>query len=83
MQEAKKLKEEIEKKKERLRQGDFKVKEQNKEKYYFERKLLKTLPKCIELNLIAKEFKKNVTMSVKMLLSDGEEDEEEVELRKR
>jgi hypothetical protein len=35
------------------------------------------------LNLIAKEFKKNVTMSVKMLLSDGEEDEEEVELRKR
>jgi len=33
--------------------------------------------------LIAKEFKKNVMMSVKMLLSDGEEDEEEVELRKR
>ena len=30
MQEAKKLKEEIEKKKERLREGDFKVKEQNK-----------------------------------------------------
>ena len=83
MQEAKKLKEQIEKKKERLREGDFKVKEQNKQKYYFERKLLKTLPKCIELNLIAKEFKKNVMMSVKMLLSDAEEDEEDVELRKR
>lgn len=35
---------------------DFETKnvENNKEKYYFERKLLKTLPKCIELNLIAK-----------------------------
>lgn len=29
-------------------------KERTKEKYYYERKLLKTLPKCIELNLIAK-----------------------------
>ena len=48
--------------------------------------MLKTLPKCIELNLIAKEFKKNVMMSVKMMLSDGDEEEEgeeEVELRKR
>ena len=54
LQEAKKLKEEIEKKKERLREADFNIKDRNKDKYHFERKLLKTLPKCIELNLIAK-----------------------------
>lgn len=46
--------------------------EKTKEKYYFERKLLKTLPKCIEINLIAKEFKKNVSMSVKMMLADDD-----------
>lgn len=58
-------------------------KEKTKEKYYFERKLLKTLPKCIELNLIAKEFKKNVSMSVKMMLANDEEDEEDLEMKKR
>jgi hypothetical protein len=44
--------------------------EKSKEKFTFERSLLKALPKCIELNLIAKEFKKNVAMSVKMMLSN-------------
>jgi kinesin family protein 13 len=39
-----------------------------KEKYYFENKLMKTLPKVIELNLIAKEFKRNISMAVKMML---------------
>ena len=78
MQEAKKLKEQIEKKKERLREGDFKTNQANREKYNFERKLLKTLPKCIELNLIAKQFKKNLQMSVKMMLSDGDEDDEDL-----
>jgi hypothetical protein len=29
---------------------------------------MKTLPKVIELNLIAKEFKRNISMSVKMML---------------
>jgi hypothetical protein len=33
------------------------------------------LPKCIELNLIAKEFKKNLSLAVKMMLSDGDEDD--------
>jgi hypothetical protein len=37
-----------------MREFEVKATENNKEKYYFERKLLKTLPKCIELNLIAK-----------------------------
>lgn len=77
-EQALKLKEEIEKKKEKLRDNEFKVKENNKQKYYFERKLLKTLPKCIEINLIAKEFKKNVAMSVKMMLSDTEDDDQEI-----
>lgn len=57
-----------------MRVSDFKVKENNRDKYHFEKKLLKTLPKCIELNLIAKEFKKNVMMSVKMILSNGDDD---------
>lgn len=85
VQEAKRLKEEIEKKKERLLEGNFETREQHKEKYYFERKLLKTLPKCIELNLIAKEFKKHIIMSVKMMLShpDEEEDANDIELHKR
>jgi len=30
-----------------MRDFEFKNKENTKEKYYFERKLLKTLPKCI------------------------------------
>ena len=44
---------------------------------------MKTLPKCIELNLIAKEFKKNVSMSVKMMLADDDYDEEDLEMKKR
>lgn len=48
--------------------------------------MLKTLPQCIELNLIAKEFKRNISMSVKMLLSDQREDEQnedDLDLKKR
>lgn len=82
-EQAAKLQEEIQKKKEKLRDNEFKFKENNKEKYYFERKLLKTLPKCIEINLIAKEFKKNISMNVKMLLSDAEDDDTDIEIRKR
>ncbi len=59
---------EIESKKRKLIDSETQQKEKTKEKYYFEKKLLKTLPKCIELNLIAKEFKKNISMSVKMML---------------
>lgn len=58
-------------------------KEKSKEKYNFERSLLKTLPKCIELNLIAKEFKKNVSMSVKMMLANEEDEEDDLEMKKR
>jgi len=37
-----------------MKDSESQQKEKTKEKYYLERKLLKTLPKCIELNLIAK-----------------------------
>ena len=74
-----------EKGKKNLQARESQQKERIKEKYYFEKKLLKTLPKCIELNLIAKEFKRNITMSVKMLLpNDREEDEEQdIDLKRR
>ena len=48
------LKEEIEKKKRTMRDFEFQTKKSHKETHLFERKLLKALPKCIELNLIAK-----------------------------
>lgn len=43
------------------------------------------MPKCIELNLIAKEFKRNISMSVKMLLPNEKDDEEEqdIDLKRR
>lgn len=44
---------------------------------------MKTLPKCIELNLIAKEFKRNISMSVKMLLPNSEGEEEDIDMKKR
>jgi hypothetical protein len=66
-----------------MKDSETQQQEKTKEKYYFERKLLKTLPKCIELNLIAKEFKKNVSMSVKMMLADDDYDDEDLEMKKR
>lgn len=45
--------------------------------------MLKTLPKCIELNLIAKEFKRNISMSVKMMLMDSEGEDGEIDMKKR
>jgi len=65
---------EIESRKQKMIDSQTQQKEKTKEKYYFERKLLKTLPKCIELNLIAKEFKKNISMSVKMMLANEDDD---------
>ena len=47
---------------------------------------MKTLPKCIELNLIAKEFKRNISMSVKMLLPNEDDvggNEDDIDLKKR
>ena len=63
---------EIEKNKRKIKDSENQQQEHSKQKYYYERKLLKTLPKCIELNLIAKEFKKNVSMSVKMMMADDD-----------
>ena len=74
---------EIESKKRNLKDNENQQKEKTKEKYFFERKLLKTLPKCIQLNLIAKQFKKNVSMSVKMMLADDDYDDEDLEMKKR
>ena len=84
-EEEKKLIMEIEKDKKKIQDRETQQKERIKEKYYFEKKLLKTLPKCIELNLIAKEFKRNISMSVKMLLPNEKEDDEEqdIDLRRR
>lgn len=35
---------------------------------------MKTLPKVIELNLIAKEFKRNISLSAKMMLFNQDSD---------
>jgi hypothetical protein len=74
-EEAERLKREIEKDKKKIKESQDLKTERIKEKYYFEKKLLKTLPQCIELNLIAKEFKRNINMSVKMLMYSSEPDE--------
>ena len=70
-----------------MRNFEITAKKTHKEAHFFERKLLKALPKCIELNLIAKEFHKNVALAVKMVLSDyeveDEEEEGELDMKKR
>lgn len=76
-EEAERLKREIEKDKKKIKESQDLKTERIKEKYYFEKKLLKTLPQCIELNLIAKEFKRNINMSVKMLMYSSEPDEQD------
>lgn len=50
-----------------------------KEKYLFEKKMLKVLPICNEINLIAKEFRRNITMVVKMLMSNQDPDDDDEE----
>lgn len=54
----------------------------NKQKYFSEKKLLSVVPNCSEINLIAKEFKRNITMAVKIFMfSEENEDEDEQETR--
>lgn len=83
-EEAEKLRREIEKDKKKMKEKESQKSERTKEKFYFEKKLLKALPKCIEINLIAKEFKRNISIFAKMLMhSTDPEDEDDLEMKKR
>lgn len=77
------LEKEIENEKKRIKDEENQRKNKVKEKYYFENKLMKTLPKVIELNLIAKEFKRNISMAVKMMLfnQDSETQAEKMNIK--
>lgn len=49
----------------------------NQKKYFSEKKLLSVVPNCSEINLIAKEFKRNIAMAVKIFMFNEETEEED------
>jgi len=67
--EADKMQRELEREKQRklLWDEESLKKYKIKEKHYLELKLTKYLPKVLEVNLIAKELKRNVSLSVKLV----------------
>jgi kinesin family protein 13 len=67
-QELEKMRLDIEKERQKIKDAEQAQKSKMNEKNYFEHKLTKYIPKVIEVNLIAKEFKRNVSMAVKLFL---------------
>lgn len=66
--EAEKVRKELEREREKkkIQEDENQKKNKIKEKNFLEHKLSKYLPKILEVNLIAKELKRNITMNPKL-----------------
>lgn len=60
---------EKEEKKKKIQDDETRIKQRFKEKHHLENKLTKILPKILEVNLIAKELKRNISMVAKLVYS--------------